>query len=371
MRAGGVARSVPKRRLQKPVSPLYNVRSTFNRGAMRFMSFLGLIALLLVLGAAIVAGAVQNRLPRLQNILRGLLLSYLTILLILGAGEVYFRYFHADSDWAFTLARQNWVERYLKVNALGFRDRDWSPEDYAGKSTVLVLGDSFTFGWGVDHPEDRYSNALAELLGPDYAVINIGVPGSATREQIDVLRSYPLKTPDIIIWQYYLNDIDDAALSIGDQWWPEVPDNVPRWVEESYLANFVYWWLTPSFKTVETNDGLTYWEWAYRAYDNSGIWAIHEQEIRDMLAYIESTNARLIMILFPNLQDPVKSIAYLDRVAQAVREQGYTSEILPLYEDVAYIGTEAIIVSERDAHPNAFFHRYLGQRIYDVFFQPR
>jgi hypothetical protein len=335
------------------------------------MSFLGLIGLLLALGAAIVVGAVQNRFSRVQNIMRGLLVSYITVMLILSAGELYFRYFYADSGWAFTLAHANWVKRYQKENSLGFRDREWPPEDYAGKTTVLVIGDSFTFGWGVDHPEDRYSNTLAELLGPDYAVMNIGVPGSATREQIDVLENYPLKKPDIIIWQYYLNDIDDAALSIGDQWWPNVPENVPRWVEESYLANFIYWQLVPSFRTIEINDGLTYWEWAYRAYDNSGIWRIHEQEILDMLAYIESTDARLIMILFPNLQDPVQSIAYIDRVVQVVREQGYTSEILPLYEDVAYIGTENLIVSQRDAHPNAFFHRYLGQRIYDVFFQPQ
>lgn len=335
------------------------------------MSLLGLIALLLALGVAIVVGALQKRFLRLQSILRGLLVSYMTIMIIFCAGEIYFRYGHADSGWAFTLAHANWAKRYQTENSLGFRDREWFPEDYAGKTTVLVIGDSFTFGWGVDNPEDRYSNTLGAILGANYAVINLGVPGSATRQQLDVLRNYPLEEPDIIIWQYYLNDIDDAALSIGDQWWPNVPDNVPRWIEESYLANFVYWRLIPSFQTIETNDGLTYWDWAYQAFDNSGIWAIHEQEILDMLAYIENSDARLIMILFPNVQDPVKSIEYVDRVAQVVRGQGTTSEILPLYEDVAYIGTEDIIVSPRDAHPNATFHRYLGQRIYDVFFKPQ
>ena len=200
------------------------------------MSFLGIIVILLAIGGAIIAGSVQKRYARLQNLMRGLLVSYVTIMLMLTGGELYFRYFYAESGWLWALAGQNWHTWYVQRNSLGFRDREWTPEVYAGKTTVLVFGDSFTEGFGIQNVEDRYSNVLGSLLGDDYAVINIGVANTSTRGQLDVVRNYPLHDPDVIIWQYFINDINDAALSVGEQWWPTLPPRPPRWIDqESYL----------------------------------------------------------------------------------------------------------------------------------------
>ncbi|NWF67547.1 MAG: SGNH/GDSL hydrolase family protein [Chloroflexi bacterium] len=331
------------------------------------MSFLGIILIILAVGAGLLGLAAQKRFGRLRRVMSGLFVSYLSVVLLLAVGEVYFHYFHAESGWSFTLAFQNWYNRYMHLNALGFRDREWTPEDYTGRRTVLVVGDSFSVGWGVEDVEQRYSNSLARLLGDDYAVINIAVGGATTRQQLEILRNYPLQTPDIVLWQYYLNDIDDAALSIGDRWFPTLPVDTPLWVQESYMANFFYWRLVPVFTPVDASDGLTYWQWAYRTYDNSGIWEIHQQEINDLVAYIDGMGARLIVVIFPNLQDPVGSIAYVDRVAQAIRATGH-DEILTLYDDVAALGSANIIVSRRDAHPNALFHQHVAQRIYETFF---
>lgn len=61
------------------------------------MSLLGIVLILLAIGGLIVWGGVQSRFRRLQGVMRGLLLSYITIMLILTAGELYFRYFYAES----------------------------------------------------------------------------------------------------------------------------------------------------------------------------------------------------------------------------------------------------------------------------------
>ncbi len=332
------------------------------------MSFPGIISILLAIWAVIALLAWQKRFGRLRRVMGGLLISYTTVLLLLAAGELYFRYLYAESGWSFTLAFRNWEDRYLIRNSLGFRDREWTPDDYAGKQTVLVLGDSFSVGWGVENVEERYSNVLGQMLGDDYAVINIAIGGSTTRQELDILRRYPLQNPDIVLWQYYLNDIDDAALSINERWYPTLPTDTPQWIYgESYLANFLYWRLVPVFTPVDASDGLTYWQWSYRTYDNSTIWAIHEQEINDLINYVDGMGARLIVVIFPNLQDPVGSIAYVDRVAQAIAATGH-DEILTLYGDVAALGSENVIVSRRDAHPNAMFHRHVAQRIYETFF---
>ena len=334
------------------------------------MSFLGIIAILLAVGAMLIAGMVQGRFARVRSLSQGVFVSYLTVVMILTAGELYFRFVYADSGYWWTRARENWEDRYLELNSLGFRDREWRAEDYAGKLTVLLLGDSFTMGDGVQDPDDRFGDVLAHRLGDDYAVINIGVADSSTRNQLDILKDYPIQNPDVVVWQYFLNDISSAGASIGDQYWPRLPTNWPRFVDQSYLANFVYWRLAPYFTPVDTADKDSYWGWAYYAYDNAAIWAIHEQEIANLVQYIDSTGARLIVVLFPNLRQPLESIAYVDRVVQALQANGVT-DILPLYDAAsAFIEhrDEDIIVSPRDDHPSAAFHILVGEQLYADFF---
>lgn len=334
------------------------------------MTLLGIILILLGIGAVIIAGAAQKRFPRLQGVMRGLLVTYVTTMLILTGAELYLRYVYADSGWLWTRAGENWHRRYVHNNSLGFRDREWTPADYEGKTKVFVIGDSFTQGFGIENPEDRYANVLARLLGTDYAVFNLGIPDTSTRDQIQTLANYPVPDPDIIVWQYFLNDINDAGLSIGDHWWPTMPLERPPFVEQSHLANLIYWRMAPFFTTVDVTDNNTYWDWAFYAYDNSVIWGIHQQEIRQQLDQIEALGARLVVIIFPNPLDPVGSVPYVDRVAQYFESQG-VMDVMRLYHDIAFFAThrdEDLVVSPRDAHPSAAFNAYLGQRIYDTFF---
>lgn len=73
------------------------------------------------------------------------------------------------------MAGENWHTWYVDRNSLDFRDREWEQGDWEGKTTVLVFGDSFTEGFGIQEVEDRYSNVLGELLGDQFAVLNVGV----------------------------------------------------------------------------------------------------------------------------------------------------------------------------------------------------
>lgn len=59
----------------------------------------------------------------------------------------------------------------VSINALGLRD--WKDLRRSAAGDVFVVGDSFSFGWGVEE-EDRYSNLLDEQLG--LPVYNIAIP---------------------------------------------------------------------------------------------------------------------------------------------------------------------------------------------------
>ncbi len=307
------------------------------------------------IGALLAACAFQRRWARLRSIGKGLLVSYVTLVLLLAVGELYFRYVYADSEGR--KASNNWIERYWHTNSHGFRDREWTPEDWAGKTPVAVVGDSLTAGWGIVNPTDRFSDVLAARLGDGYAVFNLGIPGSATAQELETLRASPYPAPEIVILQYFLNDAEYAALTAGFS----IPQqNPPLLAQDSYLADYLFSRFSAGF-------GADYWTTEYGYYDHATIWATHERELNAFADYVESIGARLIVVIFPNLQDPVGSIAYVDRVAQVFEARGI-GEILKLYDAAAARPAADVIVSARDAHPSVSFHHLVGSLLYDQFF---
>ncbi|MEO8393202.1 MAG: SGNH/GDSL hydrolase family protein [Chloroflexota bacterium] len=313
-------------------------------------------------GLILAALALQRRSVRLRSIARGLLISYFFLLFIFGAGEIFFRFFYAESENVFTQASLNWMARYWQTNSLDYRDREWTPADYAGKKTVLLTGDSFAAGWGINNPADRFGDVLAAHLGSDYAVINLGVYGTATPEQLAKLKAYPLKTPDVVIMQYFLNDIDYTLLQKGLL--PD-PEPEPAWVKGSALMDFLYVRLLSKFLDPKFNQD--WWSVNYDAYDNYVLWDAHKQEIEDYIDYVESVHARLIVVIFPNMLDPVRSIPYVDRVAQVFQARGH-NDILKLFDQAAAWSPQDRMVSPRDTHPSVAFHHLVGDLLYQQFF---
>jgi len=306
-------------------------------------------------GALLAGIAAQRWSAAARAAARGLLITYAVIGFALVAGELFFRFAYVDTEGR--LASERWVERYWQTNTLGFRDREWIPTDWAAKTTVVIVGDSFAAGWGVEDPADRFGDVLGARLGDGYAVINLGLPGTSTPEQLETLRAFPLEYPDIVILQYFLNDIEYAALTLGLG--IDIPQP-PRLLRESYLGNFIYARFTAGFQP-------DYWSWQYGMYDRADVWAVHRAELEAFADHVESIGAQLIVVIFPNLQDPVGSIAYVDRVAAVFEGRGHDA-VLKLFDAAAAWPREELIVSERDGHASAAFHRYVGERLYADFF---
>ena len=84
-------------------------------------------------------------------------------------------------------------------------------------------------------------------------MINLGVYGTATPEQLEALKNYPLKNPDVVIMQYFLNDIDYAGLQAR---LAAEPKPKPAWVEGSYLLDFLYVRLLSKFPRSRIQPGL-------------------------------------------------------------------------------------------------------------------
>ena len=85
----------------------------------------------------------------------------------------------------------------IRINALGLReDREYGRKP-PGTYRILAIGDSFTMGVNVEL-EDTYVKVLERLLesgsdGQTYEVINAGVPGYNTRQELTYLREEGFK----------------------------------------------------------------------------------------------------------------------------------------------------------------------------------
>jgi|GEM_PF-1281251 len=107
------------------------------------------------------------------------------------------------------------LEREIRVHmhssAEGFRTEDIPVEKGPGVFRIACLGDSTTFGWGVNQKE-RFSHLLQEKLNclkdpRTFQVLNFGIPGYTSHHGLQVLEHYVLKyAPDLVILSFGAND---------------------------------------------------------------------------------------------------------------------------------------------------------------------
>ena len=95
----------------------------------------------------------------------------------------------------------------VRINERGLRDRGHSYERHDDNQRILVLGDSFAWGYGVEESE-RFSQLLEEALGVE--VINAGVSGYSTDQELLWYRSEGIKyETDLVILVFAGNDVGD------------------------------------------------------------------------------------------------------------------------------------------------------------------
>lgn len=101
----------------------------------------------------------------------------------------------------------------IAINSRGFRGGDWGPRQ-PGRPRVLVLGDSYAFGWGVEQPQSF--SARLQALMPEWEILNAAVSGYGTDQQyLLLLRLLPDVQPDLVIDVFCSNDRVESASSVS------------------------------------------------------------------------------------------------------------------------------------------------------------
>jgi hypothetical protein len=328
------------------------------------------VIVVVVLTVVLIAGAIflfrsvwTDENSQVRKLAQNLLLAIFSIWLVLVGLELFFRFFFAQSDgWNFTLAAENWSDRYWQVNSLGYRDIEWTADRLAGRTKIMVLGDSFVAGHGIEDEANRFSNVLGQLLGPNYAVMNVGMSGADTRKAIENGLGYP-HTPDVIVYTFYINDIGDTVVNLGlDPFQvrvPQVPPGLAPLVEESHAFNFFYWRV---YRLATREWTASQWDWLLRAYENPEVWQAYESLLLEMDHFAREKELELIVVVFPNLLAIEESLAITSKVAALYRDQGVP--VLEVVDLIEGIPPQQLIVNSVDWHANEFLNQLIAEALH-------
>lgn len=307
-------------------------------------------ALVTVALAGLLFGVVWRQGGRARRLGIGLSISVATFALGLAGLELYFAGRPAQSDgYAVTLAGRRWfAEHWRPINSLGYRDHE---PDWAGERTLLVVGDSFAAGHGVEDVDDLMSGVLARELGDGWNVAIIAKCGWGPREELEALQTLG-RAPDWLVVSYYINDVECAARDHGDappaQLLRPPPAAVRSLVERSHAVNWFYW------RVVRGRFGTTYWDWLRRAYENETVLATHLADLQGFVDLAAEVGARLDFVVWPNLDHLAASRPYTDTIVRRLRERGV--HVLDLGERFEHRRPEELVVNSLDGHPNPATH---------------
>ncbi|HEX8029755.1 MAG TPA: SGNH/GDSL hydrolase family protein, partial [Vicinamibacterales bacterium] len=167
-----------------------------------------------------------------------ILLSFITLFVSLAAAEPVTRWIFRDvttsSDNGGYFSRRWYRIGAVETNQWGFRERNFSEAKSPGTYRVAVLGDSFTFGNGVRR-QDRFSDVLQSHLPSHFEVLNFGVAGANTPEHLNLVQHVvPQFTPDFVLLQWYVNDVEDDDSAGRPRSMPLVPFRpLHNWLNDS------------------------------------------------------------------------------------------------------------------------------------------
>lgn len=303
-----------------------------------------------------------------KNLMLALCATVFALVLGFSLFEAYFRYVYDQSDGlGFLRVNQKWHERHVVFNNYFFRDRDFDPNKQAGVTRIGVLGDSITQGDGIKNVNNRFSNLLERKLqqaGYKVEVYNLGKAGYDTEGEIETYSRVKNLNFDIIIWQYFINDIQPKDYSTGS---PIIVNNSRRakileFISKySYFLDYLYW----RYSTVYDKTLLALRYADINQYSSQDRLQKHQAEITDFIESLRADDKKVVVVMFPSIMFlggdyPIFTNDIMHKIFE-----GNQVETIDLYEDLKNQDPEKLRASRFDTHPNEIVHALAAQKLYE------
>lgn len=340
-----------------------------------FLTDFWLYLILILLSAIILAFAFYKTLKsklslKNQRIVLSLAFTIFIIIITFSALEAYFRYVYDVSDGlGFLKVNGKWHQRHVIYNNYAFRDRDFEIAKKEGVIRIGVLGDSITVGGGIENINNRFTNILEKKLvdaGHKVEVYNFGKLGYDTEEEIGEYQKIKHLDPDIIVWQYFLNDIQPYGKSTGT---PIISvasqqGKIAKILSQhSFFFDFLYWRFSQRYS--QTFEALKNADLAQ--YQNGQIFQKHQNEIATFIQDLKAKDKKIIVIIFPfiHLIGPNYPALAIHEKMRSVFTRSGANVVIDLLEDLDNLDPKTLIASRFDPHPNEFVHRLAAEKLFN------
>jgi len=249
----------------------------------------------------------------------------------------------------------------VSINSEGLRDREFSLEKPAGVYRVMMLGDSTTFGWGVQQ-EDTAAKFLERKLNADLPagysrveVMNTGVGNYDTVQEVSYYETIGWKyDPDLVVLVFFINDPEPVAI-----------EKKGFLIDSSYLIAFA----TNRFDGLLRHAGArpdwkTYYASLYE--DGRPGFEACKKALVSLANSTRSHDAKLLVAILPELHQ-INGESYPFKAAHQKIEQVMATENVPVVELIDGLKDhgpeESLWVTALDDHPNAKANNLISDQI--------
>jgi len=287
------------------------------------------------------------------------------------AVETHIRFTVIETDsFGVSLPARRWFALNTKLNSLGCRDEEWSLDKHEGVRRIAFVGDSFTYGWGIERVEDRFTDIIQarfdERAHGAVEVFNVAKAGWGTADELqpilDLITRYGV---DEIVLCYVPNDIE-KLIPTTESFDPTMPpDSVFFNLDTSCLLDWLYRRLyLPRLPTVRG-----YHDWLAEGYASEDVWRTHQQQLYDIKRTCDEHRTTLHVALFPFVRTSGEKFqsdtlhALLGRFFQTNGIE-YV-DLLPTIQGMPAID---LVVNTADAHPNERAHRLFADALWKALY---
>lgn len=282
---------------------------------------------------------------------------------------------NTDTKWASLVHRRSAVDgliyelnpgfdgRFIgtrvRINEHGLRGEAVELAKPKGVRRIAVLGDSTTFGYGVEDWQ-TYAHFLEEHLAAgdpahEYEVLNFGTSGYNTLDEAVVLRTKALRfDPDLIVLGYNLNDADAEYQQPLHRTFADLP-----WWQDTHLYQHRAR-QARSRRIAAAGGPLRY------MYDRDGRnWAVVTEGLEQIAATLDDAGLQLVIAIFPGTQR-VSELPFgwvREQVAEEAARHGFA--VVDLAPPLAAAEEAGATVMLEHIHPTPRGHRIVARAIAD------
>ena len=259
-----------------------------------------------------------------------------------------------------TFRNEEWLRRRVRYNREGYRDRDHALVPGSTRR-VLVIGDSFAMGWGIDDTEDRFSEQLARELarhtGAPWEPVTVASGDRHTLEELEMLPTGLKYCPDLVVLLYVFNDMDYLAPitvrrpMLEGQGVLGKLNPVRLAFTNSYLLQELIFLTFRAIRPLRRAEVA-----GFGIYEDSSLVATHQEDLRRFVDRAGAGGSGVAIVPFDVIlvDDPRAAQRY-----QSFVRRGLAAGLPMVPIDGVFAGHrfDSLTVNWRDRHPNELAHR--------------